>query len=69
MSNNDGLGIGADVTINGTIISVIPNLIDTSKPVYVVRLKDGTNIHISEEDINTYRPKMVTNDIDMRKGN
>ena len=61
--------IGGDVTINGTIAAIIPNLLDNSNPVYIVRLKDGSTIHVYGKDINTYRPKMVTNNVDMRTGN
>lgn len=60
--------VGADVTINGVVVKV-ENASYKSTPTYKVKLKSGDYIKVEECDINTYRPKQVVSDVDMRKGN
>ena len=60
---------GDEITMNGTVVSSIPNLLDYNNPMIVVRLNSGIDIHIYEKDINTIHPYVERDDVDHRKGN
>lgn len=60
--DNITMEVDGDVTINGIIVN-------KSESFYTIKLKSGRIIEVDESDINTYRPKLMVNNIDMRKGN
>ena len=54
--------VGGIVTINGTIVKVDDDWVK-------VQTKNSGYIMIHKSDINTYAPKIIVSDVDLRRGN
>ena len=53
--------IGADITVNATIVKATEHSV-------LARTKSGYELIIAKADINTIRPKVITDGEDKRKG-